>query len=115
MNDLSPKKFLSYEEDEKLKTDVKNLLLLLSDEQKEKDIIEVNNIDEEVYSFLEENPPIDIPYTPIGYKTPSDSDYSYKIQEKEGNIVLWDKNGDVWSILMYHIKKLKEDLGLTNL
>ena len=87
---------------EQIKEIIKNLISLLTEEQKQKDIIELNEtMDIEVVKFLTK-----IGAISYNYKIEHVS-YEPNISEQSGNVNLWykDING-TWIVKMDHLNRL---------
>ncbi|WP_405350453.1 hypothetical protein [Nonlabens sp. Asnod3-H03] len=87
---------------------IKKLLSLLTDEQKEQDIIEIKDedLDEGLRSFFSEFPILNVKYQV------KESGKFELLKEKNGSIHLWEKHvgNDEWVVKNYQIKRLFGEL-----
>ncbi len=88
--------------DKQIKKKILTLLSLLSSEQKQKKILELNkNTDKKIIEFLTE-----VGVTTCEFKKNQNSIESY-LSEKSGKVNLWYKDiGGTWIIKIYHINRL---------
>jgi len=88
--------------EQKIKKRILKLLSLLSEEQKDKDIIEINESDNEnLVSFLKNDGLLVFDYE-IEYEN-----FKPYISEKAGTINLWHKNfNGTWTINLYYINRI---------
>lgn len=88
--------------EQQIKNRILKLLSLLSEEQKDKDIIEINESDDEnLVSFLKNDGLLVFDYE-IDYEN-----FKPYISEKSGTINLWHKNfNGTWAINLYYIKRI---------
>ena len=88
--------------EQQIKNRILKLLSLLSEEQKDKDIIEINESDNEnLVSFLKNDGLLVFDYE-IEYEN-----FKPYISEKSGTINLWHKNfNETWTINLYYINRI---------
>ena len=88
--------------EQQIKNRILKLLSLLSEEQKDKDIIEINESDNEnLVSFLKNDGLLVFDYK-IEYEN-----FKPYISEKAGTINLWHKNfNGTWTINLYYINRI---------